>query len=393
MTHSDQDLRGPGPDSAQGVEQKVVNLALQGGGSHGAFTWGVLDRFLEEERLKFEGVTATSASAVNAVVLADGLAAPWSEWAAVPAAISRRRFLAAMVSTRRAADAAGGLGRDPARPHVTEAAADPVRAELALGLLRLEAVPGRGDRLRLSEHHHLVDGRIAGNLVTRRKRLTGCHHSPLGWLCMGVTWEEDAFPPYSRSSNSDSARRAGASHGRERTAMPSASIAAIAGSAGMVAKRGRPVASTSRRKASLIPPSDTRFRTRPREPAGRATSSARSATRLAVRTPRTLASLTIRKVVQTEQRAARDVLEPGLAVDHDVAILLARPVEHVAQHVVGEAVAARAFRAAPSRSGRSPSARPGPPARAGRGIPASPCLSPCASLARALADPADGRAS
>jgi predicted acylesterase/phospholipase RssA len=50
---------------------KVVNLALQGGGSHGAFTWGVLDRLLEEERLSFEGISATSAGAVNAVVLAD----------------------------------------------------------------------------------------------------------------------------------------------------------------------------------------------------------------------------------------------------------------------------------------------------------------------------------
>ena len=49
---------------------KVVNLALQGGGSHGAFTWGVLDRLLEEERLSFEGISATSAGAVNAVVLA-----------------------------------------------------------------------------------------------------------------------------------------------------------------------------------------------------------------------------------------------------------------------------------------------------------------------------------
>jgi len=55
--------------------QKVVNLALQGGGSHGAFTWGVLDRLLEDERLSFDGITATSAGAVNAVVLADGLAA------------------------------------------------------------------------------------------------------------------------------------------------------------------------------------------------------------------------------------------------------------------------------------------------------------------------------
>ncbi len=63
------------------VEQKVVNLALQGGGSHGAFTWGVLDRLLEEERLAFDGITATSAGGVNAVVLADGLAAGGREGA------------------------------------------------------------------------------------------------------------------------------------------------------------------------------------------------------------------------------------------------------------------------------------------------------------------------
>jgi NTE family protein len=57
------------------AEAKTVNLALQGGGSHGAFTWGVLDRLLEEEGVVFEGITGTSAGAVNAVVLADGLAA------------------------------------------------------------------------------------------------------------------------------------------------------------------------------------------------------------------------------------------------------------------------------------------------------------------------------
>jgi NTE family protein len=54
--------------------QKTVNLALQGGGSHGAFTWGVLDRILEDGRLTFDGITATSAGGVNAVLLADGLA-------------------------------------------------------------------------------------------------------------------------------------------------------------------------------------------------------------------------------------------------------------------------------------------------------------------------------
>lgn len=52
---------------------KTIELALQGGGSHGALTWGVLDRLLEESNLQIEGVSGTSAGAMNAVVLADGL--------------------------------------------------------------------------------------------------------------------------------------------------------------------------------------------------------------------------------------------------------------------------------------------------------------------------------
>jgi NTE family protein len=53
---------------------KRINLALQGGGAHGAFTWGVLDHLLDDERLSVEGISGTSAGAVNAVMLADGLA-------------------------------------------------------------------------------------------------------------------------------------------------------------------------------------------------------------------------------------------------------------------------------------------------------------------------------
>src|SRR5579883_2899804 len=51
---------------------KKVSLALQGGGSHGAFTWGVLDYLLEDARLDIEAITGTSAGAMNAVVLAEG---------------------------------------------------------------------------------------------------------------------------------------------------------------------------------------------------------------------------------------------------------------------------------------------------------------------------------
>src|SRR4051812_12720060 len=50
----------------------LVDLALQGGGSHGAFTWGVLDRLLEEPRLRIDGISGTSAGAMNAAVLIDG---------------------------------------------------------------------------------------------------------------------------------------------------------------------------------------------------------------------------------------------------------------------------------------------------------------------------------
>ncbi len=57
-----------------GHSVRKIALALQGGGSHGAFTWGVLDRLLEDESLEIIGVTGTSAGAMNAVCLVDGLA-------------------------------------------------------------------------------------------------------------------------------------------------------------------------------------------------------------------------------------------------------------------------------------------------------------------------------
>jgi NTE family protein len=52
---------------------RTVSLALQGGGAHGAFTWGVLDRLLEDERIKIDGVSATSAGAMNGAVLVYGM--------------------------------------------------------------------------------------------------------------------------------------------------------------------------------------------------------------------------------------------------------------------------------------------------------------------------------
>ena len=63
------------PDSAKPAPRRkplLVDLALQGGGAHGAFTWGVLDRLLDEAWLTFDGISGTSAGAMNAAVMASG---------------------------------------------------------------------------------------------------------------------------------------------------------------------------------------------------------------------------------------------------------------------------------------------------------------------------------
>lgn len=68
--------RKPAPSTT-----KTINLALQGGGAHGAFTWGVLDRLLEDGRIDVEAITATSAGAMNAVVAGSGFASGGREGA------------------------------------------------------------------------------------------------------------------------------------------------------------------------------------------------------------------------------------------------------------------------------------------------------------------------
>jgi NTE family protein len=69
------DLARRGEGNQMTRQTTPIDLALQGGGAHGAFTWGVLDRLLEEEWLKIEGVSGTSAGAMNAAALISGHAA------------------------------------------------------------------------------------------------------------------------------------------------------------------------------------------------------------------------------------------------------------------------------------------------------------------------------
>lgn len=63
----------PGAAKTAAPKDQMINLALQGGGAHGAFAWGVVDRLLDEPDIGFEGLSGTSAGAVNAVVLAQGM--------------------------------------------------------------------------------------------------------------------------------------------------------------------------------------------------------------------------------------------------------------------------------------------------------------------------------
>jgi NTE family protein len=69
------------PNRTPGRKPVLADLGLQGGGAHGAFTWGVLDRLLEEPWLTYDGVSGTSAGAMNAAVMIDGWAAGGAEGA------------------------------------------------------------------------------------------------------------------------------------------------------------------------------------------------------------------------------------------------------------------------------------------------------------------------
>jgi NTE family protein len=93
---------------------RLLNLALQGGGAHGAFTWGVLDALLEDGRIAFDGLSGTSAGAMNAVVLAQG----WMAGGRDGARTALRRFWTALADTMPAGatrhDADGGVRLAPA---------------------------------------------------------------------------------------------------------------------------------------------------------------------------------------------------------------------------------------------------------------------------------------
>jgi len=100
------------------MRPRRIDLALQGGGTHGAFTWGVLDRLLEDERIRIGAISGSSAGAMNAVALAAG----WTADGRRGARETLRRFWSRVAESMHLADWARhwlggmpGLRRRPPR--------------------------------------------------------------------------------------------------------------------------------------------------------------------------------------------------------------------------------------------------------------------------------------
>lgn len=92
-------------------KNRTLNLALQGGGAHGAFTWGVLDALLEDSSIDVEGVSGTSAGAMNALCLAHGLMTGGRDGARETLA---RFWTSVAASSPFASSGDGGAGLSPA---------------------------------------------------------------------------------------------------------------------------------------------------------------------------------------------------------------------------------------------------------------------------------------
>ena len=152
----------------------ALDLALQGGGSHGAFTWGVLDRLLEDEGLPLDGVCGTSAGALNAAVMATGLAEGGRAGA--------RQALTAF--WRDVAGARGCFGEPSHNPWVAFAHFNPWGIELPLAAFNLDANPAY---LWFNQLTHTVSPyqfdplgpNLLGDVVRRHVRVPALRDGPL----------------------------------------------------------------------------------------------------------------------------------------------------------------------------------------------------------------------
>ena len=159
---------------------RPITVALQGGGAHGAFTWGVLDALLADERIEIEGLSGSSAGAINAVVVADGIMADGREGARE----ALRRFWRAVSQ----AAAASPLQRSPIDVYLGNWSLDNSPGYLFLDLLSRVASPLRSQSAQPQppQGSARADRRLrAGAIVRPYEDLRGCHQRR-DWAGAGV---------------------------------------------------------------------------------------------------------------------------------------------------------------------------------------------------------------
>jgi NTE family protein len=163
---------------------RPINLALQGGGSHGAFTWGVLDALLEDERLQFDGISGASAGAVNAVALAHGFASSGTEDPQCHAA--REAARATLTRIWRGVAAMGSLGtmaENISRMMMGGWSSENVGANFFGGALSQWMSPYQSNPLDLNPLRRLLETEIDFEAIARQqhpKVFVSATHVPTG---------------------------------------------------------------------------------------------------------------------------------------------------------------------------------------------------------------------
>ncbi|MDR2129417.1 MAG: patatin-like phospholipase family protein [Burkholderiaceae bacterium] len=140
-----------------GQSRRRINLALQGGGSYGAFTWGVLDALLADPRIELEGISGTSAGAMNAVALVSGLARAQAD--GLPPDAMRE---AARQALARLWDGVGVMG--------TLLAGVPLpAAQAVIGLFSPWLAPYQANMLGINPLRQLIEREVDFDLVGRQQ--------------------------------------------------------------------------------------------------------------------------------------------------------------------------------------------------------------------------------
>ena len=156
--------------AAPALRLRPVSLALQGGGAHGAFTWGVLDAMLEDGRLQFDGLSGTSAGAVNAVAMAHGFAiAARDRGTPGDAAEAARAALAAVWRGVAALGSLGSMAQGVARLMTGGWRADPLGTGAFNEAMSRWLSPYQSNPLDINPLRRLLEEQIDFDAIARHK--------------------------------------------------------------------------------------------------------------------------------------------------------------------------------------------------------------------------------